>query len=115
MKNLPPYAAILAHKKENKQFRSQFHKQYEELNIYSTSDFVLVKELMKIDLADEYYKQLEIQDVNEKEERNRYQIQKYHKLMPRKQQIKPKQQLDVIEIIQYSEQKMLPVWKSAEF
>ncbi|CAL5995365.1 Hypothetical_protein [Hexamita inflata] len=113
MKNIPQYAILNLQKQKKYKFQSQFHKKYEQLNLYSSSDFVLARELMKIDLVDEYYKQIEIKDLEDKAERNKYQIQKCHKL-PHKMQ-NHTQQIDVIEIVKYQDQKFIPLWKSAVF
>ncbi|CAL5984927.1 Hypothetical_protein [Hexamita inflata] len=91
-------------------FKSQFAQQYEQLNCYKVSDQVLVKELLKIDLMDEFYKNVEIQGNQFKMKKNLSvnskmklaELQNSQLLKTPKKTVKT--QLEVFEIVRFNEQ-----------
>ncbi|CAL5995409.1 Hypothetical_protein [Hexamita inflata] len=121
MNKLSNYTISKSKLAHQKQFKSQFEQQYEQLNCYKVSDQVLVKELLKIDLMDEFYKNVEIQGNQFKMKKN-LSVNSKMKLveLQNSQLLKTpkktaKTQLEVFEIVRFNEQEMVPMWKSDEF
>ncbi|CAL5993900.1 Hypothetical_protein [Hexamita inflata] len=89
---------------KKRKFQSQFHKKYEQLQLYSSADVTLARELLKIDMAEEYY--------NQQVEKRKQEL--HHKNIIRKVIIKKQPKIEQIEIVSYNKelQSGISLWKS---